>query len=129
MTRRRVLPFRLTPRGGYPLGSVLERVSGRFGGMSWRTPPERPLASREFVDDALGELRASRWSAQGWVRFLAQNLARSWDQVVRHPRAASELTVEHLALLAPRPGPWAVASWGLAVTHLGLLGKDGDDSH
>jgi phosphatidylglycerophosphate synthase len=87
----------------------------------------RPAESRAFVDDILAELRASRWSARGWGRFLGRSLVRSAEQVWRHPRAAAELTVAHGALLAASRRPWAAASWVLAITHLGLL-AEGEDS-
>ena len=85
--------------------------------------PIRPNdSSREFVDEILGELAASRWSARGWAAFLARSSARSWQQVLEHPLAALEITVAHSLLFASRPRSWPLGSWALAVTHLGLLG-------
>jgi len=51
---------------------------------------------------------------------------RSVQQARRHPRAALEVTILHLALLPleRRSVYRLAASWGLAITHLGLLGRE-----
>jgi phosphatidylglycerophosphate synthase len=90
-----------------------------------RPPVDRPAASRAFVDQALGELRRSRWRPGAWAAFLWRCAVRSREQALAHPRAAIEVTVLHLLLLAflPRSILRVSMSWGLAVTHLGLLGQ------
>lgn len=87
----------------------------------------RNAESRAFVDEILRELRASRWSARGWSRFLWRSTVRSAAQAPCHPRAAAELTIAHAALLARSRRPWAAATWALAITHLGLL-AEGEDT-
>ncbi len=84
----------------------------------------RPPGSRQFVDDALAELVAGRWSPSAWLRFLWRCLVRSANQVALHRRAFLELTLLHLALTRGRPRPWPLVSWLLAATHLGLLGDE-----
>ena len=85
-------------------------------------PPLRPGASREFVDEILAELAASHWSPRGWARFLERSFVSSWRGVQAHPGAAAEVTAAHLLLAARRPSLWALSSWGMVVTHLGMLG-------
>jgi phosphatidylglycerophosphate synthase len=87
-----------------------------------RPPIAPPVEARRFVDSALADLRASRWSAGGWGRFLAASLRRSWEDAWRRRWALVEVSAGHLAVAARRPGPWAAGSWAMAVTHLGLLG-------
>ncbi len=84
----------------------------------------QPPGSRQFVDDALAELVAGRWSPWAWLRFLWRCLVRSANQVALHRRAFLELTLLHLALTRGRPRPWPLISWLLASTHLGLLGDE-----
>ena len=75
------------------------------------------------MDQALAELRRSRWTPGGWAAFLRRCGTRSAEQVRLHPRAALEVTVLHLALLAPGcPRLRLTASWTMAIAHLGLLG-------
>jgi CDP-alcohol phosphatidyltransferase-like enzyme len=82
----------------------------------------RPGESREFVDDILAELAARHFAPTAWIRFLGRSLARSADEVRIHPGAAAELTAIHLAAGAAGSWRWALTSWFLCVTHLGLLG-------
>jgi len=92
--------------------------------MQVRPAVKRSRDSRVFVNDALAELRASRWRPAAWATFLRRCGARSAEQARRHPRAAVEVTVVHLAMLpiARRSPVLLTASWSLAMTHLGLLG-------
>ncbi|MEO6796839.1 MAG: CDP-alcohol phosphatidyltransferase family protein [Candidatus Dormibacter sp.] len=90
--------------------------------MSSRSPIVRPPGSREFVDDVLAELAADHWSPSSWLRFLWRCAVRSAQQAAAHRRAFLELTLLHFAMMRGRPRPWPLASWLLAVTHLGLLG-------
>ena len=88
-------------------------------------PVERD--SRAFTDAALAELRASGWRPGGWVRFTVRVTRRSVEQVARHPRAAAEVSLLHGAFVAlsrdrRRAAWWVATSWGMAITHLGLLG-------
>jgi len=87
-----------------------------------RSPVVRPPGSRQFVDDALAELAAGRWSPSSWLRFIWRCSVRSAQQAAAHRRAFLELTLLHLALMRGRPRPWPLVVWLLAVTHLGLLG-------
>ena len=90
---------------------------------------DRDLASREFTDAALAELRAAGLRPAGWGRFLMRISRRSAGQVAARPRAVAEVTTLHAAAsaLAARSGSgargqaWVAASWALAVTHLGML--------
>jgi hypothetical protein len=82
--------------------------------------------SRAFTDASLAELRASRWRAQGWLRFVVRTGVRSAQQVVAHPQAAAEVTLIHLGFLAlgqdrVRARRWVATSWVMTITHLGLL--------
>ncbi len=110
--------------------------------MRHRPDIDRPPESRAFVDQALAELRRSRWTPAAWAAFLWSCGARSAVQARAHRLAALEVTVLHLALLtlggrSRPPHEIAVAecrfrgvgsrlglatSWTLAITHLGLLG-------
>jgi phosphatidylglycerophosphate synthase len=87
----------------------------------------RPAGSQEFVDDVLAELRAARWSPRGWMRMLVRSAQRSVLEARRRPLAAAEVTVLHAAVARTGSrglgGRWAVVSWSLAITHLGLLGE------
>jgi hypothetical protein len=87
---------------------------------------ERPAESRAFLDEALGDLRRSWRLPAAWGVFLGRCGARSAQQVLAHPRAALEVSALHLPIvfLMPRSAPRVAASWGLAVTHLGLLGGE-----
>jgi phosphatidylglycerophosphate synthase len=91
--------------------------------MRHRPAIDRPPESRAFVDQALDQLRRSRWTPGAWAAFLRRCGARSAEQARLHPRAALEVTALHLALLPLgcsllRPA----ASWAMAITHVGLLG-------
>ncbi len=83
----------------------------------------RPADSRRFVDDILGELAGRRYGLRAWMDFLGRSLERSFEQVRNRPAAAAEVTGLHaLAALVGRR-PWALVSWWLCITHLGLLGE------
>ncbi len=64
----------------------------------------RPPGSREFIDQALAELRAGRWSPRAWMRFLAQSTERSVLQALRRPGARLEITAVHGAAFCVRRG-------------------------
>jgi len=53
---------------------------------------------------------------------MCRSLARSTDEVRIHPTAAAELTAIHLVAGAAGSWRWALTSWFLCITHLGLLG-------
>jgi hypothetical protein len=88
-----------------------------------RRPIARPVESRAFVDEVLGELVVGRWRARAWIRFLARSFERSWQQARARPVAAAELTALYLVAAAAHPGPWLPTAWCLVITHLGLLGQ------
>jgi hypothetical protein len=81
-----------------------------------------PSGVRSFVDDELAALKRSRWSLNGWRRFVVANLRRSAADVRQHPGAFIELSVEHAAIWLLRRKGWTAVSWVMASTHLGLLG-------
>jgi hypothetical protein len=94
--------------------------------MRQRPAIQRPRESREFVDWALTELRRSRWTPAAWAAFGWRCSLRSAEQVRTHPLAALEITALHLALLVLHgPQVRSIASWMMAITHLGLLGPEG----
>jgi CDP-alcohol phosphatidyltransferase-like enzyme len=109
----------------------LDVVAGYGAGMSrqphvWiasRGVIERTRESRKFADDILAELAARHYGPSAWVRFIGRSLARSADAVRERPIAAAELTAIHLVAAAAGSWRWALTSWFLCVTHLGLLGK------
>jgi len=82
----------------------------------------RSRDGRQFVDDILGELAARHFAPSAWARFIGRSLARSADEVRIRPTAAAELTAIHLAAAAAGSRRWALTSWFLCITHLGLLG-------
>jgi len=82
----------------------------------------RSRDGRQFVDDILTELAARRFAPTAWVRFMGRSLARSVDQVRIRPTTAAELTGIHLVAGAAGSWRWALTSWFLCITHLGLLG-------
>ena len=91
--------------------------------MRYRPAIDRPPESRGFVDQALAELRRSRWTPGAWAVFLRRCGARSAEQVRLRPLAVLEVSALHLALLALRCSRLRlIASWTMAITHLGLLG-------
>ena len=90
--------------------------------MAGRGVIARSRESRQFVDDILAELAARHYAPTAWVRFMSRSIARSADEVRNHPTAAAELTAIHLAAAAAGSRRWALTSWLLCVTHLGLLG-------
>jgi CDP-alcohol phosphatidyltransferase len=77
--------------------------------------------SRAATNELLGELRNDRWRPRAWVRFLVRAARRSTEQARLRPRAFAEATALHGALFAAGRRPWTLASWGLTITHLGLL--------
>jgi CDP-alcohol phosphatidyltransferase len=91
-----------------------------------RPAVDRPAESRAFADQALGDLRRSKWRPAAWGWFLRRCGVRSAEQVLAHPRATVEVTLVHLllAVLLPRSLLRVAASCLLAVTHLGLLGRE-----
>ncbi len=82
----------------------------------------RPRASRQFVDDLLGQLAARHFVPTAWVSFIGRSLVRSADEARIHRAAAAELTALHLVASAAGSWRWALTSWFLCITHLGLLG-------
>jgi hypothetical protein len=58
--------------------------------MRYRPAIDRPPESRAFVDQALAELRRSRWTPAAWAAFLRRCGARSAEQAGLHPVAAFE---------------------------------------
>jgi hypothetical protein len=89
--------------------------------VAFRAPVSRPPESTRFVDDILSELAAERFAASASVRFLGRSLIRSAAQARIRQAAAAEVTAIHLAAAA-RSMRWALVSWLLCITHLGLLG-------
>ena len=83
----------------------------------------RPDDSRRFVDDVLGDLAGNRYGLRAWVRFFRHSLARSVDQARARPYAAAETSALHALAAVLGDRRWALASWFLAITHLGLLGE------
>jgi phosphatidylglycerophosphate synthase len=82
----------------------------------------RSRESRQFVDDVLAELAARHFAPTAWLHFMGRSLARSADEVRIRPAAAAELTALHLVAGAVGSWRWALTSWFLCITHLGLLG-------
>ena len=90
-----------------------------------------PIAARSrdlrkaanFVNDVLAELASRRFSVPAWARFFGRSLARSVHQVRIRPAVATEVSALHLLAYAAGSRRWALASWLLCVTHLGLLGE------
>ncbi len=88
------------------------------GGLSWN--PD----SRAATNELLQGLRTERWRFGAWLHFLDRATKRSLRQALKHKRAFAETTALHAtlgALADPRRRRWVVASWILAVTHLGML--------
>jgi hypothetical protein len=82
--------------------------------------------SRAFTDAALAELRADGWTPAAWARFTTNVAVRSAEQIVAHRRAAAEITALHGLFLVSAGGRgrrWITTSWLMAITHLGLLGR------
>ncbi|WP_197285771.1 CDP-alcohol phosphatidyltransferase family protein [Nocardiopsis sp. NRRL B-16309] len=80
--------------------------------------------SRRRTNELLSDLRRREWTFGGWWDFTRQAAALSWKAAVARPRAATELTVLHIAFLCAASGRGRVrviVCWGLSVTHLGLL--------
>jgi CDP-alcohol phosphatidyltransferase-like enzyme len=104
--------------GGYR--ASVTRQSSRW--LVDRGPILRSDESRQFVNEALAELAASRFIPSAWVSFIVRSLARSVDQIRLRPAAATEVTAIHLVAGAVGSWRWAFMSWCLCITHLGLLG-------
>ncbi len=80
--------------------------------------------SRAATNELLAELHTGGSRARAWARFLSRAGHRSVQQALLHPRALTEVTLVHGAvLLAAHRRRWVVASWALAATHLGMLGS------
>lgn len=92
--------------------------------MRRRQAVARPAGSRQWLDAELSDLRRSPSAPASWWRFIIHSFERSRQQWCRHPRAARDLLVAHVALFAATRKPWVVASFALCATHLGLLGDD-----
>jgi CDP-alcohol phosphatidyltransferase-like enzyme len=88
---------------------------------AFRAPVNRPPESTRFVDDILAELASRQFGPSAWMRFFGRSLARSAAQARIRPAAAVEVTAIHLVAAAGSVR-WALASWLLCITHLGLLG-------
>jgi phosphatidylglycerophosphate synthase len=82
----------------------------------------RSQESRQFVNDILAELAAHRFGPSAWASFIGRSLVRSVDQVRIRPAAATEVTAFHLLAGAVGSWRWALTSWFLCISHLGLLG-------
>lgn len=83
----------------------------------------RPAEIRQFVDHLLGELSANRFGLLAWASFIGRSLVRSANQLRERPAAAAEVTAIPLLAGAAGSPRWAVVSWLLCITHVGLLGE------
>ena len=87
----------------------------------------RSATTREASDRLLAVLRDGRWMPAAWWRFAALATLRSLDAARAKPRAFGQATLIHLPfLLAGRGRWWVLASWVMAVTHLGMIGERDD---
>lgn len=80
--------------------------------------------SRAATNALLVQLRDGGWRPAAWRRFLLTASRRSACQAAYRPRAVAEITFLHLAFLAAARGRgrlWAMVSWLLCLTHLGML--------
>lgn len=93
-------------------------------GRLWASRPQiqRPEGSRRFVDAVIGDLATERLSLKAWARFLGRSIERSIEQARMHSAVAAEVTALH-AVAAAGSWRWALWSWLLCITHLGLLGE------
>jgi hypothetical protein len=105
--------------GGYR--ACVERRPKRW--LDRRDVIARPVTSREFVDDILGELASRHFVPCAWGRFTGRSLVRAAAHIRSHPAAATEVTLLHLLASAAGGRWWALGSWSLCITHLGLLGE------
>jgi len=87
-----------------------------------RDPIARSAESRRFVDGILAELAAGRFGPAAWMTFLGRSLVRSVAQARKRPLAVTEVTALHLLAGAAGSRRWALVSWFLCVTHVGMLG-------
>lgn len=95
-------------------------------GVRWltrsRPPLQRPEGSRAFTDDLLASLAGEGYGLGAWGRLLERSLQRSAEEARRRPVAAIEIgTIGGLLTVSSGSG-WALATAGMAITHLGLLG-------
>lgn len=90
--------------------------------LAGRDAIERSAEGRRFVDEILGALSSRHFVPSAWGDFLGRSLARSVAQIRIRPVAATEVTVLHL-LASASSRWWALGSWLLCITHLGLLGE------
>jgi hypothetical protein len=90
--------------------------------LAHRDPIARSADSRRFVDQILAELAAGRFGATSWSSFISRSLVRSVAQARRRPVAATEVTAFHLLAGAAGSWRWALVSWFISISHLGLLG-------
>jgi len=74
------------------------------------------------VDQILAELAAGRFGPTAWATFIGRSLVRSGAEARMRPAAALEVTALHLLAGAAGSRRWALVSWFLCVTHLGMLG-------
>jgi len=74
------------------------------------------------VDNILAELAAGRFGPAAWTTFLGRSLVRSFAQARKRPLAATEVTALHLLAGAAGSRRWALVSWFLCITHVGILG-------
>ena len=80
--------------------------------------------SRAATDALLDMLKRGRWSPPAITRFLALAAKRSVREALQRPRALTEITALHGALLMLGRGRghgWVSASWTLSALHLGML--------
>lgn len=82
-------------------------------------------ASRERTDALLAELREGGWRPAAWGRFLGRGAFWSTQAALTRPYAAVQVTALHAAIAAGARGRHRsriAISWGLSISHLGLLG-------
>ena len=99
----------------------MARQSNRW--LAQRDAIARPAESRQFVDDVLGELSSRRFRPSAWATFVGRSLVRAVAQLRIRSAAATEVTTIHVLAFAAGSRWWALGSWFLCITHLGLLGE------
>ncbi len=87
-----------------------------------RDPIARSAESRQFVDGILAELAAGRFGPAAWTTFVGRSLVRSVAQARKRPLVVTEVTALHLLAGAAGSRRWALVSWFMCVTHVGMLG-------
>ncbi len=75
------------------------------------------------MDDVLGDLSSRRFSPAAWGAFIARSLVRAVAQLRIRRAAAAEVTILHVLAAAAGSRWWALGSWFLCISHLGLLGE------